>query len=172
MPDARTRHYRDAHQLALMVLTASGIHVGQGPMSMWTFLYRTPEPVEDGVRASLRRHLTPTWEVAKKGMRLAGSKHRLLQPDLVFGDHIAVGDVKYKTTTDGEISRSNLNQITTFATGYGSTKAVVVAFGDVPVGEYVQVGDVHVSGINWNTSAADPRQAGAELAVRISSWLS
>jgi hypothetical protein len=150
-----------------MILSASGIGRGEGPASVWTFLYRTPECVEEGVRASLKRHLSPTWEVAKRGRRLVGSKNRLLQPDLVFGDQLAIGDLKYRTTTNGEISRSNLNQITTFATGYGARKAVVVAFGNVPVGEYVEVGDVRVSGMNWNTAEVEPERAGAELAIRI-----
>jgi 5-methylcytosine-specific restriction endonuclease McrBC regulatory subunit McrC len=171
LPDARTRHYRDAHQLALMILSCSGIGLGEGMSSVWTFLYRTPESVEEGVRASLRRHLGPAWEVAKKGKRLVGSKNRLLQPDLVFGAESAVGDIKYRRTIDGEISRSHLNQITTFATGYRAKKAVVIAFGDLPTGEFVHVGEVQVTGMNWVTSEADPEQAGAKLAVRVRTWL-
>lgn len=171
LPDARTRHYRDAHQLALMILSASGIGLREGPASLWTFLFRTPESVEEGVRASLKRQLSPTWDVAKKGRRLVGSKNRLLQPDLVFNTNAAVGDVKYRTTFDGEISRSHLNQVTTFATGYGAKKAVVIAFGDLPTGEFVHVGEVHVTGMNWDVSDAEPEHAGAELAARIGSWL-
>jgi McrBC 5-methylcytosine restriction system component len=170
LPDARTRHYRDAHQLALMILSHSGIGLREGPASVWTFLYRTPESVEEGVRASLKRQLSPTWEVAKRGKRLVGSKNRLLQPDLVFGTE-AVGDIKYRRTTDGEISRSHLNQIITFATGYGAKKGVVIAFGDLPTGEFVHVGEVHVGGMNWDVSDAEPEHAGAELAARIGSWL-
>jgi hypothetical protein len=170
MPDARTKHYRDAHQLALMVLSGSGMFLQQGAASLWTFLYRTPEPVEEGIRATLRRHLGHTWHITKKGKKLLGSKGRLLQPDLVFGDDFAVGDVKYQVT-GGEISRPNLNQVTTFATGYGVRKAVVVAFGHIPLGEYVQVGDVAVSGINWDTSVNDPTQSGVDLARRVASWL-
>jgi hypothetical protein len=171
LPDARTRHYRDAHQLALMILSASGIGLREGPAALWTFLYRTPESIEEGVRACLKRHLSPTWEVAKKGKRLVGSRNRLLQPDLVFGIEAAVGDVKYHLTTDGGISRPHLNQITTFATGYGAKKGVVIAFGDLPTGEFAHVGEVHVAGMNWDTSDADPEHAGVELAARIGSWL-
>lgn len=169
-PDTRTRHYRDAHQLALMILAGGALLLQGGAASLWTFLYRTPESVEEGVRATLKRHLGQTWQVAKKGKKLAGSKGRLLQPDLCFGDELAVGDVKYQLTS-GEISRPNLNQVTTFATGYGVRKAVVVAFGDAPEGEYVRVGEVDVRGINWDTSLIDPSQSGVELAHRIGSWL-
>src|SRR5262249_28068091 len=147
----------------LMILCGTGTFLSGGTESLWTFLYRTPEAVEEGVRVLLRRHLGPTWQVTKKGKRLSGSIGRLLQPDLVFGDEFAVGDVKYQLT-GGEISRPNLNQITTFATGYGVKHAAVVAFGPAPVGEYVQVGEVDVRGFNWDTSAIAPDQVGLELA--------
>ncbi|WP_165593322.1 McrC family protein [Mycobacterium lehmannii] len=95
-PDARTGHYRDAHMLASMILSGSSLSLHGGEAPVWTFLYRTPEPVEEGVRGVLQRRLSPMIEVTKKGKKLAGSKGRLLRPDLVFGDDVAVGDVKYQ----------------------------------------------------------------------------
>lgn len=171
VPDARSGHYRDAHRLAVMVLAASGIGVHQGLASMWTFLYRTPESVEEGVRATLKQHLDPAWPVTKKGKSLEGSRNRRLQPDLVFGNQTAVGDVKYRMTSSGDITRSNLNQVTTFATGYGANKALVLGFGNRHAGEHVKVGDVYVSGMNWNTAEPDPERAGIKLASLVTNWL-
>lgn len=169
-PDARTKHYQDSHQLALMILRSMGIRPSVGRQSVWTFLFRTPDAVEEGIRDALTRHLDSTWKVAKRGKRLVGSHKRTLQPDLVFGDEVAVGDVKYRVT-NGEISRSHLNQATTFATGYNAMQAVVVGFGSVPVGEQVQVGNIRVDGMNWDISQHDPKVAAAALATQINCWL-
>jgi hypothetical protein len=43
----------------------------------------------------------------------------------------------------------NLNQVTTFATGYHAKKATVIAFGPCEAGEEVHVGPVQVNGFNW-----------------------
>lgn len=169
VPDARTKHYCDSHQLALMILRSTGIRPSAGRQSVWTFLFRTPDAVEEGIRDALTRHLDPTWKVVKRGKRLLGSHKRTLQPDLVFGDEVAVGDVKYRVT-NGEISRSHLNQATTFATGYNAVKAVVVGFGSVPVGEQVRVGNVRVDGMNWDITQ-DPKVAATGLATQINCWL-
>ncbi|WP_207544968.1 hypothetical protein, partial [Mycobacterium lehmannii] len=78
---------------------------------------------------------------------------------------------EHAKVTSGEISRANLNQVTTFATGYGVKKAVIIGFGVTPQGEYVEVGEVEVDGINWNTSCTRPDDAGVELAHRAYQWL-
>jgi hypothetical protein len=169
-PDALSRRYRDAHPLALAILASTGLSMEQGNTSTWTFLFRTPEAVEAGVRDSLRKYLEPAWKVRKASKSLRGDRNRSLNPDLVFGDDDAVGDVKYRLARDGEITRGALNQIITFATGYDATKAIVIAFGPPETGEEVFVGPVHVNGLNWNFEAT-PEQAAAGLADRVLSWL-
>lgn len=171
VPDARSRHYWDAHQLALVILTSGGVVPAHGEQPAWTFLFRTPEAVEEGVRNALRRHLEPDWKVRKYGMRLGGTRNRSLSPDLVIGDGVAIGDVKYRITTSGDIDRSHLNQVTTFATGYGTERAILLAFGTPSRGEVVHVGPVQVHGFNWDTSETDPARSSAKLAEEISVWL-
>lgn len=171
VPDSRSRHYRDAHQLALLILRSGGIAPAAGTQAAWTLLIKTPTAAEEGIRNTLKRHLEPTWKVRKKGKKLIGTRARTLHPDLVFGDDNAVGDVKYMVTNNGEIGRSHLNQVTTFAVGYQATKAIVVAFGHDTRGEQVNVGDVHVQGINWDTSQ-DPERAADKLADQVLAWLS
>ncbi|BBX66586.1 hypothetical protein MPSYJ_00470 [Mycolicibacterium psychrotolerans] len=170
-PDLLTRAYRDVHPLALMILESSNIAMNGGNRALWTFLCRTPEPVEAGVRNCLSQRLGSRWPITKRGLTLAGDFKRVLNPDLVFGSIAAVGDVKYKVTSDGSIARADLNQITTFATGYRVAKAVVVGFGTQEVGEIVRVGPVEVSGFNWNDKDDNPLRAADRLARNIESSL-
>jgi 5-methylcytosine-specific restriction endonuclease McrBC regulatory subunit McrC len=170
-PDALSRRYRDAHPLALAILASTGLSLEEGGKSTWTFLFRTPEAVEEGLRNALRTHLEPAWKVQKTAKILLGDRNRSLNPDLVFGRNEAVGDVKYRLTVDGEIKRGELNQVTTFATGYHAKKATVIAFGPCEAGEEVHVGPVQVNGFNWNSDGATPEQAARRLAERVESWL-
>jgi 5-methylcytosine-specific restriction endonuclease McrBC regulatory subunit McrC len=170
-PDALSRRYRDAHPLALAILASTGLSMEEGGKSTWTFLFRTPEAVEEGLRNSLRTHLEPAWKVQKTGKILLGDRNSSLNPDLVFGDNDAVGDVKYRLTADGEIKRGDLNQVTPFATGYHAKKATVIAFGPCETGEEVHVGSVQVNGFNWNSDQATPEQAATRLAESVGSWL-
>ncbi len=170
-PDALSRRYRDAHPLALAILASTGLGMEGGARRTWTFLFRTPEAVEEGLRNSLRTHLEPAWKVQKTAKILLGDRNRRLNPDLVFGENEAVGDVKYRPAVDGEIKRGDLNQVTTFATGYHASKATVIAFGPQEAGEEVHVGPVQVNGFNWNCWGATPEQAAARLAERVGSWL-
>ncbi|PRC46506.1 hypothetical protein C6A85_89735 [Mycobacterium sp. ITM-2017-0098] len=170
-PDALSRRYRDAHPLALAILASTGLGMEQGGKQTWTFLFRTPEAVEEGLRNSLRTYLEPAWKVHKTAKTLYGDRNRSLNPDLVFGDNAAVGDVKYRLTADGEIKRADLNQVTTFATGYHAKNATVIAFGPCETGEEVYVGPVQVNGFNWNCDQVTPEEAAARLAGRVGSWL-
>jgi 5-methylcytosine-specific restriction enzyme subunit McrC len=88
-------HYRDAHILARQLLSGQLRAPTHGDNSAWSFLIKTPELMENGLRAVLVDRLAPHWSVAKTGMQLANSKLRL-QPDLVFNVSHAVADIKYK----------------------------------------------------------------------------
>ncbi|OBB80302.1 hypothetical protein A5760_19640 [Mycobacterium colombiense] len=170
-PDALSRRYRDAHPLALAILASTGLSMKEGEKSTWTFLFRTPEAVEEGLRNSLRSHLEPDWKIQKTAKILLGDRNRSLNPDLVFGHNHAVGDVKYRLTDGGEIKRGELNQVTTFATGYHAKKATVIGFGPCEIGEEVFVGSVQVNGFNWNSDKVTPEQAAMRLAEKVGSWL-
>jgi hypothetical protein len=121
-------------------------------------------------RELLNAQLEPAIRVRKKRRTLPGSRNRIVNPDLVFNDGIGVGDVKYRIST-GDIGRSHLNQVTTFATAYHSTAALIVAFGTTEVGEHVEVGTVSIDALNWNTNEPDPSTAAAVLAGRVDTWL-
>jgi len=170
-PDFRRHHYSDSYQLALIILSSGGILPSPGLCPAWTFLFRTPDAVEQGVRGILHDSLTPHWHVEKKGKRLFGNRNRTLAPDLVFNSGDAVGDVKYKLTMTGDIDRPHLNQVTTFATGFDARKAAVIAFGPHAMGEQVQVGEVVVEGLNWNTDEPNPDDAAIRLVQTVATWL-
>nr|WP_090276609.1 hypothetical protein [Mycolicibacterium komanii]CRL70041.1 5-methylcytosine-specific restriction enzyme subunit McrC [Mycolicibacterium komanii] len=170
-PDALTRSYTDVHPLAMLILNAGGVSMHEGAANMWTFLCRTPDAVEAGVRNTLSTRLSSTCPITKRGLQLAGDQKRTLYPDLLFGNTAAVGDVKYKWASDGLIRRSDLNQVTTFATGYGVSKAAVIAFGPKEIGEHVRIGPVEVNGFNWNTESV-PGKAADDLAHHVAAWLS
>lgn len=169
--DALTRIYKDALPLALLILKGSSVAIHEGPHSTWTFLCRTPEAVEVGVRNSLSQRLETHCKVTKRGMVLTGDRKRTLNPDLVFGDAAAVGDVKYKVSLDGSIGRADLNQIATFATGYGVNAGVVIAFSGEAVGERVGIGPIEVRGLNWDIRDRDPEHAADRLADHLVTWL-
>lgn len=117
--DPLARVYRDVHPLALLILDGSGVAMREGVNPTWTFLWRTPDVIEAGIRNTLSERLEPHCRITKHGLALVGDMKRTLNPDLVFGGTVAVGDIKYKVTLDGSIRDADLNQVTTFATGYG-----------------------------------------------------
>ena len=170
-PDLLTRVYRDVHPLALMLLGDNAVAMDEGGEATWTFLCRTPEPVEAGIRNCLSERLGSRWPISKRGLTLLGDFKRVLNPDLVFGNKSAVGDVKYKVTPDGSIGRSDLNQITTFATGFCVVQAMVIAFSRLDFGENVSVGPVEVTSLNWNTVDSSPAAMADRLSVHVERWL-
>jgi 5-methylcytosine-specific restriction enzyme subunit McrC len=175
LPDRNRPHYRDAHQLAALILKSTGIEVSHGGRIAQTFLLRTPEAVEEGIRCALNEHLPKDLAVKRGGKELvagdaSGSKKRRVTPDIVFGADKAVGDVKYMIT-NGDVITAHLYQVTTFATAYGVVKSALIGFGAGSVGARVEVGKVSVRGFSWKTTEVDPRIAAAKLASEVTSWL-
>lgn len=123
--DRRSAYYRTALLLAGNVLLSQGRTLRAGLQPAWTFLIRTPEPVEAGVREVLRAGL-PDGQVRKAGIMLAGSS-MTLNPDLVFGSPDAIGDVKYKQASS-DWDRPDLYQLVALATGYQVEHACLFSF--------------------------------------------
>ena len=169
-PDARSRHYCDAHVLGKSLLAGLGTSQTSGAGPAWTFLFRTPEPVEEGIRQILKQRLGPAWNVRKKGRALAGASPRTLNPDLVFGEDDAIGDVKYRLST-GAIQTSHLYQVTSFAAGYRTPHGLLIEFGDDQTGDHVEVGSIRVRAVNWNTGVNDPSAAADQLCQQVEEWL-
>ena len=96
-----------------------------------------------------------------------------LNPDIVVDDGMAVADVKYKLAGN-EWRRSDLYQVVTFATGYGTPFAAIVDFKtrDTPPLPSVPVGDVSLVELSW---PADPsvtaEDAASRLVTAFSTWL-
>jgi 5-methylcytosine-specific restriction endonuclease McrBC regulatory subunit McrC len=169
--DLRTSYYRDAIALARNIIVNRGRQLDSGDASVWTFLFRTPEPVEQGVRAVLGGRLAPQCTVTKTALSLPPSS-KTLNPDLVFDGGDAVADVKYKIA-GADWVRSDLYQAVAFATGYRTERAAIVTFGDPHSAlAPLQVGDVTVTHLLWpNDARVAPAEAADTLAIQVASWL-
>jgi 5-methylcytosine-specific restriction enzyme subunit McrC len=170
--ERRTAYYRDAVALAKSILAGAGRSLQEGQEAAWTFLIRTPEMVEAGLREVLADGLGPRWPVAKRGLQLPGST-KTLNPDLVFGDGVAVGDVKYKLTA-ADWNTGDLYQAVTFAAGYRTRWALLISFSlHDEVLPDLTVGDIRVTHIPWRASSnIPPEDAASMLVAHVSKWLS
>jgi hypothetical protein len=133
---------------------------------------RTPELVETGVREILKRGLAGTFAVAKKARTLKGSS-LTINPDLVFGDNEAIGDVKYKLM-GSDWQRPDLYQVVSFAAGFRTTKACLITFCSEPDAALptIHVGDITADCFSWLASPSiSPPSAAAELVLQVGNWL-
>ena len=96
-----------------------------------------------------------------------GASQLHLNPDLVFGD-LAVGDVKYRAST-AKWKRSDLYQLTTFATGFSMKAAGLFSFsliGSLDVTK-VSVGEVQLRSLFWDArSDANPADSASEVVMQ------
>jgi len=168
--DRRTGHYREPFALARQVVSGSGRDVSEGVESAWTFLIRTPEMVEAGIRAVLAERL-PGVLVTKEARTAIGSK-LTFNPDLVFNHGAWVGDVKYKLA-GADWSRGDLYQAIAFAEAFRTRRACVVLFGRSDQAELpeVEVGSKRVTSLRWLVDASSPWQAADGLASDATAWL-
>ena len=167
--DRRSAYYRDAITLARCIISGHAGTLGIGEVAAGTFLFRTPEAVEEGIRRILASELQGHCRVHKTGLSISGARKRRLNPDLVFNDNEAIGDVKYAVLGNG-LKRSHIYQLTTFATGYRASSALLVGFGDQATTDHAYVGDVRIDALNWDLAAASPRLAAASLADSVLTW--
>jgi 5-methylcytosine-specific restriction enzyme subunit McrC len=169
--DRRTDYYRDAVTLAKSILASAGRSLEEGPEAAWSFLIRTPEMVEAGLRQILAEGLGQHWPVTKGHLQLPGST-KTLNPDLVFRDGLAIGDVKYKLTGQ-DWNTGDLYQAVSFAAGYRTQRALLISFS--PYGEVLPeltVGDIRVMHIPWRASVhIHPEEAASILVAEVSDWL-
>jgi 5-methylcytosine-specific restriction enzyme subunit McrC len=170
--DRRTGHYADAIALARHVLLGRGRVLDHGEAVAWTFLIPTPVMVEEGIRRVLADAVGARWHVEKKGISAEGARITF-NPDLVFGRGFATADVKYRIS-DGEISRSELEQAITFAAAYRARHCGVVGFWRVgtPRQSPFAVGSIGVRAFGWQADAhVDPALAAAALVRDVEAWL-
>ena len=170
--DRRGSYCRDGFLLAKEVIAASGRSLRRGDRRSWTFLFRTPIPVEEGLRSIIRDGLRP-MSIRNTSVPLGGSTMRI-HPDLVFGDCAAVGDVKYKIDKP-EWDRGDLYQVVAFATGAGVETAVLVDFRrpDIGVLDPVWFDQVKVSNVSWPTDPdLSPGEAASTFVTELKAALS
>lgn len=168
--DRRTSHYREAIPLAHHVLRSHGRTIATGDELGWSFLIPTPALVEEGVRRLLDSAL---GSVTKRGRQLEGSTLRFM-PDLVFGNVMAVGDVKYKLSAS-TWNRADLYEVLSFGVAFEVRDVCLVTFSSGEREEHLEpldVGEMHVTHLRWDASPSrDPKDAAASLVRDAGAWL-
>lgn len=172
--DRNTKRYESALTFAKHLLTGAGVNIGRGTRFGWSFLMRTPELVEAGIREVLSIHLSPRWKVRKARLKLSGTA-LTLNPDILIEPGPFVADVKYKLG-DVAWNRSDLYQAVSFATGFHAANAAIIGFlGEGPGRAkpgVAQVGDVCVSYLAWDARIeVRPEDAAEDLCRQMLRWL-
>lgn len=171
--DRRSAHYADAISLAHQVLKGVGRTIGYGAEPTWSFLIRTPEMVEAGVRAILKKAFG-SYFCESLNVPVAGSTFTP-RADLVFGNGLAVADVKYKLTAGNwDRNPADLYQVVAYATAFRAPQAAIIDFANAGQGPRpdVRLGEVRVSNFVWNADEGiTPEAAAAGLADQVGSWL-
>ncbi|MBN1547662.1 MAG: hypothetical protein JW902_13515 [Syntrophaceae bacterium] len=170
--DRLTYHYRDVLIFSKYLITSAGVQIFHGAKHAWSFLIRTPDIIEAGLREILTTGLADYWTVKKKGILLDNSKMSLT-PDLNFNDGMAVGDIKYKLA-NGAWERNDLYQITTFAAGFKSKLGLIIGFNTESTlcPPPVKVGDLFINYFAWDArEGSEPEDAANKLLLSISNWL-
>lgn len=169
--DRRTQHYDGPLRLARHILRHVGRHLATGPNVAWSFLIRTPEMVERGLRAILEDRLGPA-RVGKGKLPLPGST-LTFNPDLVFDHGRAIGDVKYKLSR-GEWDRADLYEVIAFAEAYHATRALILRFREPAVATIpdLVVGAKTVREVTWIADPSiQPVDAANAVVDEVVDWL-
>lgn len=170
--DRHSSHYGDALTLAKLIIEGTTFDLSTGIGEAWTFLIRTPEAIESGVRAVLAEGLSPQFTVRKYGTTLRPGTMQV-QPDLRFDPIGHVGDVKYKKF-GSDWPRGDLYQSVAFAAGCGAQRSCVISMG---VGNSaklpnVKFGDIEVTSILWDArEETEPSEAARQLIADCHAWL-
>ena len=170
--DRLTASYSRLLSLSLLVIAGLGLTVAAGRHIGTAFLIRTPELIEDGIRSILTEKLQDI-KVTKRRLML-GDSGLSINPDLVFGSTLAVADVKYRVLGK-DWSKSDLNQVVTFATGFRTNSAAILGFssGSVAPPRPVEIGSVKVKAFTWGAQEdIDPQESASVLAAALREWLS
>jgi|AntAceMinimDraft_1070359.scaffolds.fasta_scaffold35480_2 hypothetical protein len=170
--DSLTSSYSRVLPLSLLVLSGYGISSTYGKTQGLAFLVRTPELVEDGLRSILAEDISSPKITKRKFM--LGDSGLSINPDLIFGDGFAIGDVKYKQL-QSVWNKPDFNQLVTFATGFQSNHAILVGFASSETAvlpKPVQIGGVSTTVLGWlTTDATSPESSRNQLVAEVKHWL-
>jgi 5-methylcytosine-specific restriction endonuclease McrBC regulatory subunit McrC len=171
--ERRSAHYREPVTLAAHVLEGHGRGLETGGSLSRSFLFRTPDLVEEGIRRTLAITLGDRWHIIKHGIQL-GSTTMKVTPDLLFEGGLATGDVKYKLT-DREWNTGDFYQAIAFATAFRARAGCVISFAkpDAAPLPQVPVGDVELTSLTWSAEeTSEPQESALRLATQVEDWLS
>jgi len=159
------RGYSDAHLFAKEILRGAGRVLEHGTSRARSFLLKTPDLIEGGLRQILTQGLAPI-EVTKRGKVLVPSPISV-NPDLLLGPPPFTGDVKYKLSK-GTWNRPDLAQSVLFATAFKSPRALVLSFfqGPPPQLDNLRVGDLTVCAAFWDASTTTSPEESALKMVK------
>lgn len=171
-PDRLTQNYIHPISLANLILDGCGISLSDGNTQAKSFLLRTPEVIEDGLRTIISEGL-PDMQVSKRKQML-GESGISMNPDIVFGNRVAIGDVKYKYF-GRDWNRNDFNQIVAFATAFDSSRCVLFGFVNENFSsglEIVQVGRVEATRIAWPLGpGTSPEVVSRTMLDGLKNWL-
>jgi 5-methylcytosine-specific restriction enzyme subunit McrC len=170
--DRLSNRYLKVIPLAVLILAGCGISSSLGAHAGSAFLVRTPELIEDGLRAVLSEAL-PELGVTKRRLML-GDTGLSMNPDLVIGTNLAVGDVKYRFL-GSDWSRADLNQVVAFATAFQCRQCGLFGFvrdQAAPIPRPAPVGTVKAMAFGWLASASvTPQESASQLSTTVKRWL-
>lgn len=168
--ERRLGHYRDAVTLARHIIRREGRSLTSGTTRSWSFLLRTPDLVESAVLQILQERLDSRHLVRKRGKKLPGSG-LTVNPDLLFGRQLAVGDVKYKLAQGGW-RRPDLYEVVAFAAAFRCRDATLIQFSDHGAHRPspALIGEHRVVELVWRTDH-NAQTAEDDLVASVSSWL-
>lgn len=170
--DRATRQYSEALDLARLVLMGAGRDIAVGSSHARCFLFPTASIVEEAIRRLVAAHFRSGTLVHKRTLRLPGS-YLTVTPDLVFEGKNAIGDIKYKLTTD-QWGRPDLYQSVAFAEAFSASRGVVISFSSSgikrpPVANF---GDISITSLSWPVGDNwDPSLAESALLSSVKEWL-
>jgi len=168
----RTSYYADALLLAEQIINGHRRTLHDGEQSARSFLIRTPDLVEEGLRNLLIAELGDTHKIEKRSRRLPPTR-LTINPDLVIDDGVAIADVKYKLV-DPKWYRPDLYQVVAFATGFGTGHGAIMNFSEP---EYessrtLTVGGVKIDELHWPADEnIDPQIAADQFVRVVKQWL-
>jgi 5-methylcytosine-specific restriction enzyme subunit McrC len=171
-PDRLTKSYIRPLALAHLILDGCGVTLSIGHLQGTAFLIRTPQIIEDGMRSIVAEGL-PSIQVRKRRLLLDDSGISI-NPDIVFGDSLAVADVKYKYF-DRDWNRNDFNQIVTFATALHCDQCALLGFtfeSSFSKPSIVSVGRVKATRIGWPVGlGAQPQKIADVVTAEFGHWL-
>jgi 5-methylcytosine-specific restriction enzyme subunit McrC len=171
-PDRLSKNYIHPISLARLIIDGCGISLSDGKTKGTTFLLRTPEIIEDGLRSIIAEGL-PNIRVTKRRQML-GDSGISMNPDIVFGERLAIADVKYKYF-GRDWNRNDLNQIIAFATAFESQRCALFGFVSEPIFQKttsINVGRLEATRVAWPVgSDLSPELVAQTMIQELFSWL-